>query len=162
MTNQFQNLSGQTPEARLLELSIHLPPAPGAVAAYEPWQRMGNVITTSFQLPWLNGKMEYTGRLGRDLTTEQGYACARLCAINGIAQLKAAADGDLSRIRIVRLEGHIHCTEDFTAMPQVLNGGSELINAVFGERGRHARTAQGHLVTPLNVPVMFGFWAELI
>jgi hypothetical protein len=73
-----------------------------------------------------------------------------------------ASGGNLSRIRIVRIEGHIGCTEDFSEMPQVLNGGSELVNEVFGIHGRHARTALGHMVMPLNVPVMLGFWAELL
>jgi hypothetical protein len=153
------------PEQQLAKMGLAIPPAPGAVAAYEPWQRindMRNVITTSFQLPWVDGKLAYTGRLGRDLNTEQGYAAARICALNAIAQLKVASGGNLRRIRIVRIEGHIGCTEDFSDMPQVLNGGSEMINEVFGIHGRHARTALGHMVMPLNVPVMLGFWAELI
>jgi enamine deaminase RidA (YjgF/YER057c/UK114 family) len=153
------------PEAQLTKLGLHVPAAPGAVAAYEPWQvihNTRNLITTSFQLPWVDGKLAFVGKLGRELSTEQGYAAARICALNGIAQLKSAANGDLKRIRIVRIEGHVGCTEDFPDMPKVLNGGSELINEVFGEQGRHARTALGHMVMPLNVPVMLGFWAELI
>lgn len=150
-----------SPEARLAALGLVVPPPPGAVAAYEPWQRIGNIITTSFQLPWVDGKLAHVGRLGRDLSVEQGIQAARICALNGIAQLKAAADGDLTRVRVVRIEGHVGCVEGFEHMPLVLNGGSELINEVFGSRGRHARTAQGHMVMPLNVPVMLGFWAEL-
>jgi hypothetical protein len=153
------------PEKQLEKMGLAVPTAPGAVASYEPWQRineMRNVITTSFQLPWLDGKLAYTGKLGRDLTSAQGYEAARICALNAIAQLKVASGGNLSRIRIVRIEGHIGCTEDFSEMPQVLNGGSELVNEVFGIHGRHARTALGHMVMPLNVPVMLGFWAELL
>jgi len=116
---------------------------------------------TSFQLPWRDGELAYTGKLGAELTTEDGYDAARICALNGIAQLKDAA-GELDLVkRIVRVEGHVGCTETFSEMPQVLNGASELVNAVFGERGRHTRTALGHMVMPLSSPVMIGFWAEI-
>ncbi len=149
------------PLARLAELGLRVPQAPGAVAAYEPWQRVGNIVMTSFQLPWVDGKLAYVGRLGEALSTDEGVAAARICALNGIAQLQQAA-GDLNKVRVVRIEGHVGCVEGFDAIPKVLNGGSELINHVFGARGRHARTALGHLVMPLNVPVMLGFWAEVI
>jgi hypothetical protein len=116
---------------------------------------------TSFQLPWRGDAVAYTGQLGAELTVEQGYDAARICALNGIAQLKDAA-GELSRVaRILRLEGHVGCTHGFAEIPQVLNGASELVNEVFGERGRHTRTALRHMVMPLNSPVMIGFWAEL-
>ena len=150
-----------TPEERLSELGIELPEAPAAVGAYVPWARTGNLVVTSFQLPWRAGELAYTGKLGAAQTTENGYQAARLCALNGIAQLKDAA-GELSRIaRIVRLEGHVGCTEELSEIPQVLNGASELVNGVFGERGRHTRTALGHVVMPLDAAVMIGFWAEL-
>ena len=149
-----------TPEERLAELGIAIPPAPGAVAAYAPWQRAGNLVTTSFQLPWQAGELAFAGRLGAELTVEQGYEAARICALNGIAQLKDAAD-ELSRVRVFRVEGHVGCTPDFEEIPQVLNGASELVNAAFGDRGRHARTALGHMAMPLKAPVMVGFWAEL-
>jgi enamine deaminase RidA (YjgF/YER057c/UK114 family) len=151
-----------SPETKLAALGLAVPPAPGAVAAYEPWQRMGNLVTTSFQLPWVGGNLAHVGRLGEALEIEQGYQAARICALNGIAQLKDAVGGDLGRVRVLRIEGHVGCVEGFSQIPQVLNGGSELINEVFGERGRHARTALGHLVMPLNVPVMLGFWAEIL
>jgi enamine deaminase RidA (YjgF/YER057c/UK114 family) len=150
-----------TPEEKLLKLGIELPEAPPAVGAYVPWARTGDLVVTSFQLPWRGGELAYTGKLGAELTTEQGYDAARICALNGIAQLKDAA-GELDLVqRIVRVEGHVGCSLDFTEIPQVLNGASELVNEVFGERGRHTRTALGHVVMPLNAPVMIGFWAEL-
>jgi enamine deaminase RidA (YjgF/YER057c/UK114 family) len=150
-----------TPEERLAELGIELPPAPPAVGAYVPWVQTGDLVVTSFQLPWRGGELAYTGKLGLDLTVEDGYAAARQCALNGIAQLKDAA-GDLSRVtRIVRVEGHVGCAPDFADIPAVLNGASDLVNDVFGERGRHARTALGHVVMPLDAAVMLGFWAEL-
>lgn len=150
------------PLARLAAIGLSVPAAPGPVAAYEPWQRIGNLVTTSFQLPWIEGKLAYVGRLGEALGVEEGYMAAHTCALNGIAQLMAAADGNLDRVRILRIEGHVGCVEGFAEIPQVLNGGSHLINAIFGDRGRHARTALGHLVMPLNAPVMLGFWAEIV
>jgi enamine deaminase RidA (YjgF/YER057c/UK114 family) len=150
-----------TPEERLAELGIDLPEAPPAVGAYVPWARTGNLVVTSFQLPWRDGRLAYTGKLGADLAAEDGYQAARLCALNGIAQLKSAT-GELSRIRqIVRVEGHVGCDPAFTDIPQVLNGASELVNEVFGDRGRHTRTALGHVVMPLDAAVMIGFWAEV-
>jgi enamine deaminase RidA (YjgF/YER057c/UK114 family) len=150
-----------TPEDRLAELGIELPEAPPAVGAYVPWARTGNLVVTSFQLPWRAGELAYTGKLGAGLTTEDGYAAARLCALNGIAQLKQAA-GALERVtQIVRVEGHVGCSPDFTEIPAVLNGASDLVNDVFGERGRHTRTALGHVVMPLGAAVMIGFWAEI-
>lgn len=150
-----------TPEERLAELGVELPDAPPAVGAYVPWARTGNLVVTSFQLPWRDGELAYTGRLGADLAMEDGYQAARLCALNGIAQLKQAA-GELSRVRqIVRVEGHVGCAPEFTEIPEVLNGASELVNDVFGERGRHTRTALGHLVMPLGAAVMVGFWSEV-
>jgi len=150
-----------TPEERLAELGIELPDPPAAVGAYVPWARTGDLVVTSFQLPWREGELAYTGKLGAELTTEEGYAAARLCALNGIAQLKDAA-GELSRIRrIVRVEGHVGCAADFTEIPAVLNGASDLVNDVFGEAGRHTRTALGHVVMPLDAAVMIGFWAEV-
>jgi enamine deaminase RidA (YjgF/YER057c/UK114 family) len=149
-----------TPEERLAERGLSVPPAPPAVGAYVPWTRTGNLVLTSFQLPFRDGELAYVGRLGAELTLEQGYDAARICALNGIAQLADAA-GQLSRVRILRLEGHVGCTDDFDQIPQVLNGGSELFNDAFGERGRHARTALGHMVMPLRAPVMLGFWAEI-
>lgn len=150
-----------TPEERLSELGIDLPEAPPAVGAYVPWALAGDLVVTSFQLPWRDGELAYTGKLGAELATEDGYEAARLCALNGIAQLKSAA-GELARIRqIVRVEGHVGCDPGFTEIPQVLNGASELVNEVFGDRGRHTRTALGHIVMPLDAAVMIGFWAEL-
>ena len=151
-----------TPEERLAQLGLDLPPPPPQpVGAYVSWTRTRNLVTTSFQLPWRGGELAYTGRLGEDVSVEDGYEAARICALNGIAQLADAA-GSLDRIsQVLRLEGHVGCTPDFGDIPQVLNGASDLVNEVFGERGRHARTALGHQVMPLRAPVMIGFWAEL-
>lgn len=153
-------MGAQTPEERLAALGLELPVAPPAVGAYVPWQRAGDLVTTSFQLPWVGDDLAFVGRVGEDVSVEQGYEAARICALNGIAQLKDAA-GELSAVRVIRLEGQVGCTPEFEELPQVLNGASDLVNEVFGERGAHARTALGHMVMPLRVPVMIGFWAEL-
>lgn len=150
-----------TPEERLTELGIELPEAPPAVGAYVPWAVTGNLLVTSFQLPWSGGELAYTGKLGDGLATEDGYQAARLCALNGIAQLRQATGGLEQIRRIVRVEGHVGCTPGFRDIPAVLNGASDLVNDVFGERGRHTRTALGHVVMPLDAAVMIGFWAEI-
>ena len=150
-----------SPEEKLADLEITLPEAPAAVANYVPWIQTGNLLMTSGQLPWLDGEIQYTGKCGGDLSVEEGYEAARLCAINAIAQLKAAIR-DLSRIsKIVRLEGNVHSAAGFQGQPQVLNGASDLIFAVFGERGRHTRTALGINEMPLNAAVQLSLFAEV-
>ncbi len=149
------------PEERLAELGITLPPPPSAVGAYDPWVRTGNLVLTSGQIPWLDGELAYTGRLGDELTVDDGYQAARLCAINAIAQLKAAA-GELSRIKwIVRLDGFVHSASGFQSQAHVLNGASELLNDVFGAKGRHTRVALGISEMPLNAAVQLSLTAEL-
>ena len=150
-----------SPEEKLADLEITLPEAPAAVANYVPWIQTGNLLMTSGQLPWLDGEIQYAGKCGGDLSVEEGYEAARLCAINAIAQLKAAI-GDLSRIsKVVRLEGNVHSAAGFQGQPQVLNGASDLIFAVFGERGRHTRTALGINEMPLNAAVQVSLFAEI-
>jgi enamine deaminase RidA (YjgF/YER057c/UK114 family) len=152
-----------TAEQRLAELGLELPPAPGAVAAYEPWAIVGNMLYTSGQLPWRDGKtLLFKGRIGADLTVAQGYEACKLATLNAIAQLKAAL-GDLERVkRIVRIEGSLNVapgTGDTT--PKVLNGASELVNAVFGERGRHTRMIYTSTEMPLDTACLIVFWAEV-
>lgn len=149
------------PEDVLLAMGLALPDPPAAVGAYLPWQRLGRMVTTSFQLPWRDRSLAFTGRVGREVTVDQAIAAARLCALNGLAQLRQAAEGDLQRVRVVRVDGHVGCVAEFMDIPRVLDGASRLLNEVLGERGRHARTALGHVVMPLNVPVMLGFLAEI-
>jgi enamine deaminase RidA (YjgF/YER057c/UK114 family) len=148
-------------EAELSKLGIVLPAAPQGVGAYVPALRTGNWVVTSGQLPWLNGQMGFVGKLGAELSIEQGSAAAGLCAINAMAQLKAHL-GNLDLVRkIVRLEGYVHCAPGFHEHPKVLNGASELLNAVFGPRGRHTRTALGIADMPLNAAVQLVLWAEV-
>lgn len=148
------------PEERLNQLGLALPAAPSAVGAYVAWVRTGNLIMTSGQLPWQNGVMAVTGRLGDNVTIEMGYQAARLCALNAMAQLKDAL-GDLALIRrIVRVEGYVQCAAGFRGHPQVLNGASDLLNEVFGLRGRHARLAVGIHEMPLDAAVQICLTAE--
>lgn len=150
-----------TPEQNLDRLGITLPQAPPPVAAYLPWIQTGQMVVTSGQLPWRNGEMAYTGKLGTDLTDDQGYQAARVCAINAIAQLKDAV-GELSNIQqIVRLEGYVHAGAGYRGHPLVLNGASELLCEVFGERGKHTRLALGINEMPLDAAVQLSLWAEV-
>ena len=150
-----------TPEEKLADLGIELPEAPSAVANYVPWVQTGNVIMTSGQIPWIDGEMAYTGKCGGDVSVDDGYAAAKVCAINAIAQLKSAVD-DLSRItQILRIEGNVQSAPGFTGQPQVLNGASDLIFDVFGDKGRHTRTALGIYEMPLNAAVQISVFAEV-
>ncbi|OZI47647.1 YjgF family translation initiation inhibitor [Bordetella genomosp. 5] len=147
------------PETRLAAMGHRLQPARAGVGAYVPWVRTGNLVHTSFQFPWREGKLAYTGRVGAEVSTEQAVDAARLAALAGLAQLKEAAGGDLARVRLVRLDGHVGCTMEFKDIPHVLNGASELLTQVLGVA--HCRTALGHMVMPLDSPVMLGFLAEI-
>ena len=153
--------SEATPEDVLLAMGLALPDPPAAVGAYLSWQRLGRIVTTSFQLPWRGTTLAFTGSVGREIGVDQAIEAARICALNGLAQLRQAAEGDLRRVRIVRIDGHVGCAPGFMDIPKVLDGASRLVNEVLGDRGLHARTALGHAVMPLNVPVMLGFLAEV-
>jgi enamine deaminase RidA (YjgF/YER057c/UK114 family) len=148
-------------ETRLKELRLTLPPAPAAVAAYVPFTRSGNTLYISGQIPVQDGKPAFLGRVGAELTVEQGQAAARLCALNALAQIKAAA-GDLDLVaRVLRLVGYVACAPDCHDAHKVMNGASELLAAVLGDAGRHARSAVGVAVLPINVPAEVELTVEL-
>lgn len=141
-------------DARLAELGIALPEATVPVANYLPFVVSGNLVFVSGQVGMEAGRPKFVGRLGQDLTADQGYQAARLCGLNLITQVKAACDGDLDRVkRVVRLGGFVNCTADFTEQPRVVNGASDLMVEVFGDAGRHARAAVGSTSLPLGVAV---------
>lgn len=143
-----------TAAERLAELGISIPSAPKPVAAYVGFVRQGDLVFVSGQLPFVDGKLAVTGLLGRDVSLEDGAKAARICAINLISQAAAACEGDLERVlRVVRLGGFVASTPDFIDHPKVVNGASELIGAVFGERGQHARAAVGVAALPMNAAV---------
>ena len=141
-----------TIEAKLAELGLTLPEAAAPVAAYVPVVVAGGLAHVSGQLPFIEGAL-VKGRLGEDVSPEQGTAAARACGLMILAQLKAAL-GSLDKVeRIVKLGAFVNSTGDFTAQPQIANGVSELMVAVFGDAGKHARSAVGVPVLPLGAAV---------
>ncbi len=145
-------MAGQI-DRRLAELKIELPKAAIPVANYVPVVVTGNLAFVSGQVTVWNGEFQYKGRLGAEFAVEDGQKAARMCALNAIAQLKHAL-GDLDRIkRCVKLVVFINSADGFTDQPKVANGASDLMVEVFGEAGKHARSAVGVNVLPLNVAV---------
>ena len=147
---------------RLKELGIELPVPAKPVANYVGWVRTGNLVFTAGQLTLKDGKLEYVGKAGADFTTEDAAKAARLCAINVIAQLKDACGGNLDRVkRIVKVVGFVNGTPEFKEHPKVVNGASDLFVEVFGDKGKHARSAVGAGSLPLNVAVEVEAVAEI-
>ena len=143
-----------TIESRLAKLGITLPQAPSPAANYVPYVVSGPLVFLSGQVPMADGKPSFVGKVGADFSVDEGYQAARLCAVNLLAQLRNACDGDLDRVeRVVKLSGFVNCAPDFTAQPQVVNGASDLMVEVFGDAGRHARFAVGAPALPLGVAV---------
>ncbi len=141
-------------DARLQELGIELPEAAAPAANYVPYVVSGNQVFVAGQITIHNGEIQYVGKLGRDYEIEDGEAAARLCALNIIAQVKAACGGDLDRVvRCVRLGGFVNSTADFTDQPEVINGASNLMVEVFGDKGKHSRAAVSAASLPRGVAV---------
>ena len=141
-------------EGRLKELGIVLPQAAAPAANYVPYVISGNLLYLSGQLPMENGKIGVTGHLGKDVDIAGGQRAAELCAINILAQAKAALGGDLGRIkRLIKLNGFVASTPDFVEQHLVINGASNLLANVLGEAGKHARAAVGMAALPLNAAV---------
>ena len=139
-------------DTTLKNLGITLPTAAAAVANYVPTVRSGNIVVVSGQITMENGTPQFIGKLGRDFSVEQGQQAARLCALNVLAQLKGALDGDLDRVvRVIRLGVFVNGTDDFRDQPKVANGASDLMVQVFGDAGKHARAAVGVNALPLGV-----------
>lgn len=140
-------------DARLQELGITLPTPPAPVASYVPYVVSGKLVYVSGQVS-VDATGGIKGKLGDAIEVEEGQAAARLCALNLLAQVKAACDGDLDRVkRVVKIGGFVNVTADFTPIPQVVNGCSDVMVAVFGEAGRHARAAVGVANLPLDFAV---------
>lgn len=149
-------------ERRLKELGITLPVAAAPAANYVPYVLSGNLVFISGQLPLRDGGLIHPGVVGRDIGVEEAQAAARQCGLNIIAQLQAATGGALDRVRrIVRLGGFVASTDDFHDQPKVVNGASDLMVAVFGDAGRHARAAVGTNTLPLGASVEIDAIAEL-
>ena len=150
-------------EKNLKNLNIILPTPAAPVANYLPYVQAGNLISISGQIPMnKDGQIDFTGKVGLDISEKEGNMAARLCAINIIAQIKAACDGDLSRVkRIVKLGAFVNCIDNFAGQPSIVNGASDLMVAVFGEIGKHSRSAVGVNALPLNVSVEIDALIEL-
>ena len=146
-------MAGQI-EARLKELGIELPEAASPAANYIPFVVTGKLVFISGQITLLNGKIIHQGRIGDDLSVDDGYQAARLCGLNLLAQLKVAAGGDLDNVsRVVKLGGFVNSVPTFTDQPEVINGASDLMVEVFGDSGKHARFAVSAGALPRNVSV---------
>ncbi|RAJ42261.1 enamine deaminase RidA (YjgF/YER057c/UK114 family) [Kitasatospora sp. SolWspMP-SS2h] len=140
-------------EQRLAELGLTLPEVAAPVAAYVPAVRDGVHVLTSGQLPFVAGKLPLTGKVGAEVTAEDARELAQVCALNALAAVKSVV-GDLDRVeQVVKVVGFVASAPDFTGQPGVVNGTSELLGKVFGERGVHARSAVGVAVLPLDAPV---------
>lgn len=151
----FPQMQAQTPDEKIRELGIELPEVKQPVANFVKYRRVGNLL-------FLSGEgSEQKGTLGKDLTIEEGYEAARGTGIKILASLKAAT-GDLSKIKqIVKVHGMVNSAPDFYDQPQVINGFSDLMVEVFGEKGKHARAAVGHVALPFNIAVEIEVIVEL-
>lgn len=151
-----------TVDARLTDMGIDIPTPASPVANYVGFVVTGNLVFISGQLPLKDGQLQYEGRLGESVSLEDGQAAARLCAINVIAQLKAACEGDLDRVkRIVRLGGFVNSVAGYKDQPKVINGASDLMAEVFADAGRHCRAAVSAGALPLDAAVEVDAIAEI-
>lgn len=154
LTKTASAQSGANVESRLKELGIALPEPAGPVAVYVPYRLSGNQVFIAGNIPPQDVDIPTAGKVGGDLTVEQGYAAARLAALRVLAQLKAACGGNLDRVvKALQIRGFVNCTPDFTAQSSVVNGASDLFRDVFGEAGLAARAALGANALPLNAAV---------
>jgi enamine deaminase RidA (YjgF/YER057c/UK114 family) len=149
------------PETRLRELGLELPAVPEAAGAYVPATRTANLVFTAGQLPFENGELRMTGKVGDAVSADEAYEAARLCALNALAAAAAGA-GRLNGIsRVVKVTGFVASAPGFNAQPRVVNGASDLIGELFGEAGLHARSAVGVAELPLDAPVEVELIVEL-
>jgi enamine deaminase RidA (YjgF/YER057c/UK114 family) len=148
-------------ESKIAKLSLSLPEAPKPVAAYIPAKQTGNLVFTAGQLPMVNGELISKGLLGQDVEIDEANNAARICTLNALAAIKGVI-GDLDRIKqIIRVVGYVASVPTFTQQPAVVNGASELLLEIFGENGKHARSAVGMAVLPLNASVEIELTVEV-
>jgi enamine deaminase RidA (YjgF/YER057c/UK114 family) len=141
-----------TPSERLAELGITLPSVPAPAGAYIPARRVGDLVYTSGQVPMVEGKPAALGKLGAEIDAEEGYRLARICALNALAAIDALLGVD-AIAGVVKVVGFVASAPGFTGQPGVINGASDVLGEIFGETGRHARSAVGVAELPLGVPV---------
>ena len=154
-------MSGSTPAERLAALGLTLPPVAAPVAAYVPAVRTGNYVYTSGQLPFVDGKLQGTGKVGDAVAPEDAASFARTAALNALAAAASVAGGLDAIVRVVKVTCFVASATGFTGQAQVANGASELLIEVLGEAGRHARSAVGMAVLPLDTPVEVELIAEV-
>ena len=148
-------------EDRLRDLGYELPIAPSPAGSYVPATRAGTLLFTSGQLPFREGQLPYTGKVGREVSVEEAQEAARLCTLNALAVVKAEA-GSLENVRrVAKVTGFVASAAGFNGQPGVINGASDLLNEVFGEKGLHARSAVGVAELPLDAHVEIEFIVEL-
>jgi enamine deaminase RidA (YjgF/YER057c/UK114 family) len=148
-------------EDHLIDLNLMLPEIPKPVAAYIPAKQTGNLVFTAGQLPVVNGELITKGLLGQDVEIEDAKNAARICTLNALAAIKGVI-GDLDRIKqVVRVVGYVASIPTFTQQPAIVNGASELLLEIFGEKGKHARSAVGMAVLPLNASVEIELMVEV-
>ena len=150
-----------TPEERLAELGLTLPAVAAPLAAYVPAVRTGTHVYTAGQLPLVDGKLLATGKVGEGVSAEEASRLARTCALNALAAVASVAGGLSAITRIVKVTGFVASAPNFTGQPQVVNGASDLLTEVFSEAGKHARSAVGVAVLPMDAPVEIELIAEV-
>ena len=153
--------AGSSPEERLAALGLALPAVSPPLAAYVPAVRTGAYVYTSGQLPFVDGALQMTGKVGAEVGVAEAAALARICALNALAAVASITGGLSAVIRVVKVTGFVASAPDFTQQAQVINGASELLLEVFGDAGRHARSAVGMAVLPLDTPVEVELIAEV-
>ena len=148
-------------ENKIKELGLQLPEPPKPLAAYIPAKQAGNLVFTAGQLPMVNGEIILKGLLGQDVEIEPAYNAAKICTLNALSAIKGVI-GDLDKIKqVVRVVGYVASVPTFTQQPAVVNGASEFLLEVFGDKGKHARSAVGMAVLPLNAAVEIELTVEI-
>lgn len=155
-------LTAQQEEQKLKQLGLQLPPTSKPLGNYVKYVRSGNLLFLAGHGPTKADGTTITGKVGKDLSIEQGYEAAKITALNLLATIKEAAGGDLSKVkRLVKVNGYVNCLGDFTEQPKVINGCSDLLVAVFGEKGKHARAAMGMVALPNDIAVEIELIVEM-
>ena len=141
-------------EENIKNLGLNIPELPKALANYVPFKIVGKTMYISGQAPVRNGEMIYKGKVGSDITIEEGIEAAKLCVINIIAAVKTGLEGDWNKLdSFVKLTGFVNCQDSFTDQPKIINGASDMLFEIFGDQGRHARVAVGSNALPLGISV---------
>ena len=141
-------------EENIKQLGIEIPDMPNALANYVPYKISDSIVYVSGQAPVMNGELIYKGKVGNDISIDDGIRAAELCCINIISILKESIDGDWNRLdNFLKLGGFVNCNSDFVDQPQIINGASDLLVNIFGEQGKHSRFAVGSNSLPMNISV---------